>query len=185
MAGARRRLLRGGVTSVLVGLLCAVGAQANPVLNIAHRGASGYAPEHTIAAYDLALRARRRLHRAGPAAHEATACSSCSTTTTLDRTARGPAENCTGPRRRQDARADQDLRRRELVQRGVSRAGAARVRRAAHPDARGGLQALPPARQLLHRDEEPGDRRTRWRSGCSRCWTATGCASRRPSAGRC
>jgi len=26
-----------------------------PVLNIGHRGASGYAPEHTIAAYDLAL----------------------------------------------------------------------------------------------------------------------------------
>ncbi len=27
-----------------------------PVLNIGHRGASGYAPEHTIPAYDLALR---------------------------------------------------------------------------------------------------------------------------------
>ncbi|MBA2783722.1 MAG: glycerophosphodiester phosphodiesterase, partial [Rubrobacteraceae bacterium] len=26
-----------------------------PVLNIGHRGASGYAPEHTIPAYDLAL----------------------------------------------------------------------------------------------------------------------------------
>src|SRR5918998_1371267 len=27
-----------------------------PVLNIGHRGASGYAPEHTFAAYDLALK---------------------------------------------------------------------------------------------------------------------------------
>src|ERR671920_453189 len=27
-----------------------------PVLNIGHRGASGYAPEHTFASYDLALR---------------------------------------------------------------------------------------------------------------------------------
>ena len=26
-----------------------------PVLNIGHRGASAYAPEHTFAAYDLAL----------------------------------------------------------------------------------------------------------------------------------
>jgi glycerophosphoryl diester phosphodiesterase len=26
-----------------------------PVLNIGHRGASGYAPEHTIPSYDLAL----------------------------------------------------------------------------------------------------------------------------------
>ena len=26
-----------------------------PVLNIGHRGASGYAPEHTFASYDLAL----------------------------------------------------------------------------------------------------------------------------------
>lgn len=26
-----------------------------PVLNVGHRGASGYAPEHTIPAYDLAL----------------------------------------------------------------------------------------------------------------------------------
>src|SRR5919112_169607 len=30
--------------------------QDAPVLNIGHRGASGYAPEHTIPAYDLALK---------------------------------------------------------------------------------------------------------------------------------
>lgn len=30
------------------------GSEDAPVLNIGHRGASGYAPEHTIAAYDLA-----------------------------------------------------------------------------------------------------------------------------------
>lgn len=88
-------MLRGGVISVLVGLFCAVGAQANPVLNIAHRGASGSAPEHTIAAYDLALRLGAdyieqdlQLTKDGVLVvlHD----------TTLDRTARGPAENCTG-----------------------------------------------------------------------------------------
>ena len=31
-------------------------AEDAPVLNIGHRGASGYAPEHTIPAYDLALK---------------------------------------------------------------------------------------------------------------------------------
>jgi len=31
-------------------------AAARPVLDIAHRGASGHAPEHTFAAYDLALK---------------------------------------------------------------------------------------------------------------------------------
>jgi len=28
---------------------------ADPIINIGHRGASGYAPEHTFASYDLAL----------------------------------------------------------------------------------------------------------------------------------
>jgi glycerophosphoryl diester phosphodiesterase len=49
---------------VLAALLGATTAGAAPdkgtttdstVLNIGHRGASGYAPEHTFAAYDLAL----------------------------------------------------------------------------------------------------------------------------------
>ncbi|QIN85254.1 glycerophosphodiester phosphodiesterase [Rubrobacter tropicus] len=31
-------------------------AETAPVLNVGHRGASGYAPEHTIPAYDLALK---------------------------------------------------------------------------------------------------------------------------------
>lgn len=76
-------------------------AQGNPspqeqVLNVGHRGASGYAPEHTLAAYDLALELGAdyieqdlQLTRDGVliALHDAT----------LDRTARGPVENCTGP----------------------------------------------------------------------------------------
>lgn len=66
-----------------------------PVLNIGHRGASGYAPEHTIPAYDLALKQgadyieidlQMTADGVLVALHD----------DTLDRTATGPAENCTG-----------------------------------------------------------------------------------------
>jgi glycerophosphoryl diester phosphodiesterase len=64
MGGAKMRRLwlifvLAGVTLILVGP--ASGATAGktpadaPVLNVGHRGASGYAPEHTIPSYDLAL----------------------------------------------------------------------------------------------------------------------------------
>jgi glycerophosphoryl diester phosphodiesterase len=62
---------------------------------VAHRGASGHAPEHTLAAYDLAL-------DMGAEYIEQDVYSTsdgvlvCLHDTTLDRTARGPAENCTG-----------------------------------------------------------------------------------------
>ncbi len=65
------------------------------VLNIGHRGASGYAPEHTIPAYDLAkkmgadyIEQDLQLTKDGVLVvlHDET----------LDRTARGPTENCTG-----------------------------------------------------------------------------------------
>ena len=69
---------------------------ADPVLNIGHRGASGYAPEHTIPSYDLALRLGAdyieqdlQLTSDGVLV--------CMHDTTLDRTARGAPENCTGP----------------------------------------------------------------------------------------
>jgi glycerophosphoryl diester phosphodiesterase len=79
-------------------LLLAAGACASrpAVLVVGHRGASGAAPEHTLAAYDLALAAGAdyieqdlQLTRDGVlvALHDPT----------LDRTARGPAEHCTGP----------------------------------------------------------------------------------------
>lgn len=70
-------------------------AAADPVVNIGHRGASGYAPEHTIPSYDLALALGAdyieqdlQLTSDGVlvALHD----------TTLDRTARGLPENCTG-----------------------------------------------------------------------------------------
>jgi glycerophosphoryl diester phosphodiesterase len=88
-----------GVTLILVGP--ASGATAGktpadaPVLNVGHRGASGYAPEHTIPSYDLALRLGAdyieqdlQLTKDGVlvAMHDET----------LDRTARGPKNNCTG-----------------------------------------------------------------------------------------
>ena len=69
---------------------------ADSVLNIGHRGASGYAPEHTIPSYDLALRLGAdyieqdlQLTSDGVLV--------CMHDTTLDRTARGAPENCTGP----------------------------------------------------------------------------------------
>lgn len=71
-------------------------AAAATVLNIAHRGASAYAPEHTTAAYDLALALgadylEQDVHvtRDGVLV--------CLHDATLDRTARGDPENCTGP----------------------------------------------------------------------------------------
>jgi glycerophosphoryl diester phosphodiesterase len=67
-----------------------------PVLNIGHRGASGYAPEHTTPAYDLALRLgadyiEQDLQMTGDGVlvvlHDET----------LDRTARGSGRDCAGP----------------------------------------------------------------------------------------
>src|ERR687886_403191 len=67
-----------------------------PVVNIGHRGASGLAPEHTIPSYDLALKLGAdyieqdlQMTKDGVlvAMHDET----------LDRTARGPKNNCTGP----------------------------------------------------------------------------------------
>ncbi len=74
----------------------AVPHDPEPPLNIAHRGASGHAPEHTVAAYDLAiemgadvLEPDLQMTADGilVAFHDAT----------LDRTARGPVPLCTGP----------------------------------------------------------------------------------------
>lgn len=83
----------------LSGASSAAGADAlagGPVLNIGHRGATGLAPEHTIASYDLALELGAdyieqdlRMTSDGVLVilHDEE----------LDRTTRGPAENCTGP----------------------------------------------------------------------------------------
>jgi glycerophosphoryl diester phosphodiesterase len=68
---------------------------ASDVLVIAHRGASGLAPEHTVASYDLGeslgsdyLEQDAQITADGVlvSIHD----------TTLDRTARGPAQDCTG-----------------------------------------------------------------------------------------
>jgi len=82
---------------VLAAFLLALLARpaAAVVLNIAHRGASHHAPEHTLAAYDLALTLGADYLEQDPqltsdgvlvVLHD----------DTLDRTARGPSENCTG-----------------------------------------------------------------------------------------
>ena len=91
--------------AVIVGLLavfCVPGiAQATeltggPVVNVGHRGTAGLAPEHTIASYDLALEdgadyieqdLRMTSDGVLVVLHDED----------LDRTTRGPAENCTGP----------------------------------------------------------------------------------------
>ena len=53
-------VLVAALAAVLVVLAAPAGAKKPkddaPVLNVGHRGASGYAPEHTIPAYDLALK---------------------------------------------------------------------------------------------------------------------------------
>jgi glycerophosphoryl diester phosphodiesterase len=76
-------------------LVAGIAHAADPVLNIGHRGASGYAPEHTLVSYDLAIALGAdyieqdlQLTSDGVLVvlHD----------TTLDRTARGLAENCTG-----------------------------------------------------------------------------------------
>jgi glycerophosphoryl diester phosphodiesterase len=73
----------------------AAAAITGPVI-IAHRGYSGIAPEHTVTAFDLAIQANadyleQDLQMTSDGVlvvlHDAT----------LDRTARGPAELCTGP----------------------------------------------------------------------------------------
>ena len=86
----------------LLAVLCASGtAQAaelegGPVVNVGHRGTAGLAPEHTIASYDLALEngadyieqdLRMTSDGVLVVVHDED----------LDRTTRGPAENCTGP----------------------------------------------------------------------------------------
>ncbi|MEE8116105.1 MAG: glycerophosphodiester phosphodiesterase [Gemmatimonadales bacterium] len=81
---------------VALALVASMGCANEPSFDvIAHRGASGYAPEHTIAAYDLALEMGAdfieqdlQMTRDGVLVvlHD----------DTLDRTARGPAEDCTG-----------------------------------------------------------------------------------------
>lgn len=62
---------------------------------IAHRGASGHAPEHTFAAYDLALEMGAD-YLEQDIAMTSDGVLVCLHDATLDRTARGPAENCTG-----------------------------------------------------------------------------------------
>jgi glycerophosphoryl diester phosphodiesterase len=85
------------VVALVAGLAIASSVRADaPIINIGHRGASGYAPEHTVASYDLALTLGAdyieqdlQLTSDGVLVvlHD----------TTLDRTARGDAANCTGP----------------------------------------------------------------------------------------
>ncbi|CAA9410717.1 MAG: Glycerophosphoryl diester phosphodiesterase [uncultured Rubrobacteraceae bacterium] len=86
----------------LLAVLCLPGAaqaaelEGGPVVNVGHRGTAGLAPEHTIASYDLALEngadyieqdLRMTSDGVLVVVHDED----------LDRTTRGPAENCTGP----------------------------------------------------------------------------------------
>jgi glycerophosphoryl diester phosphodiesterase len=86
----------------LLAVLCvsgaaqAAGLEGGAVVNVGHRGTAGLAPEHTIASYDLALEdgadyieqdLRMTSDGVLVVLHDED----------LDRTTRGPAENCTGP----------------------------------------------------------------------------------------
>lgn len=98
-----RRMSRRDTRAIGAGLLMALCAPSavyadeavEPPLVIAHRGASGHQPEHTFAAYDLALEMgadylEHDLHltrdRVLVVLHD----------DTLDRTVRGPASHCSG-----------------------------------------------------------------------------------------
>lgn len=94
--GVSRGRLWGVAGWATLALIVPASTYAQPVLNIAHRGASGSAPEHTLVSYDRALKLGAdyieqdlQLTKDGVlvAMHDET----------LDRTARGSAENCTGP----------------------------------------------------------------------------------------
>lgn len=92
---------RGAIGAALLVALCAPTAvhaddAVEPPLVIAHRGASGHQPEHTFAAYDMALEMgadylehdlRLTRDRVLVVLHD----------DTLDRTVRGPAARCSGP----------------------------------------------------------------------------------------
>ena len=129
----------------LLVLACVAPAQASAVqLNIGHRGASGTRPEHTFAAYDRALALgadyiEQDLQVTSDGVlvvlHDGT----------LNRTVRGPAENCTGA-----------VDTKTLAQIKTCSAGewfGARVGGREGPDPRGGLPAVRQDRQLLHRDQ--------------------------------
>ena len=95
----RRYVMRWTILITLaVAMLAAVrtAGAADPVLNIGHRGASGYAPEHTIPSYDLAL-ALGADYIEQDLQLTSDGVLVCLHDTTLDRTARGAPENCTGP----------------------------------------------------------------------------------------
>lgn len=70
--------------------------QPDQALVIAHRGASGSAPEHTLAAYDLALE-QGADHIEQDLQLTSDGVLVVLHDDTLDRTARGPAASCTGP----------------------------------------------------------------------------------------
>lgn len=80
---------------VLLGLVASA-LPAAAVVNIGHRGASAYAPEHTLAAYDLAL-AMGADYIEQDLQLTADGILVVLHDDTLDRTARGPVEHCTGP----------------------------------------------------------------------------------------
>ena len=60
-------------------------------INIAHRGASGHAPEHTFASWDLARTMGAHYLEQDLQMTSDGVLGGCSTTRRLDRTARGPA----------------------------------------------------------------------------------------------
>ncbi len=90
---------------LLAALLAGCGSSAGPgapgtalktdQVIVAHRGASGHAPEHTLAAYDQAL-AMGAEYIEQDVYSTADGVLVCLHDTTLNRTARGSAENCTG-----------------------------------------------------------------------------------------
>ena len=122
-------------------------------LVIGHRGASGYRPEHTLAAYRLAISDGRRLHRARPRRRRRTACWSPATSRT---SAARPTSPSTRVRRPQDAQDVDGADDHGLVHRGLHARGDQDAARdpAARPSARQHVQ-----RQVQDPDVRRGARR--------------------------
>ncbi len=165
---------------------------------IGHRGASGYRPEHTLAAYRLAIRHGRRLHRAGPGLHQGRRAGRPARERDLRHHRRGrPARSSPPARRRRPSTGS----RHRLVHRGLhprraedaagQGAAARRSARRTPPSTAGsrcppsrrsstwpgptGEPGAAPSASTRRPSTRPTSPRSacRWRSRCWRCWAAT------------
>src|SRR4051794_35389357 len=155
--------------SLVLLALGAAPAGAAPVLNVGHRGASGHAPEHTFASYDLALQmgadyieqdVQMTSDGVLVVMHDET----------LDRTT-----DCTGPvKARTLAEVEQSMRARGSA-RSSPASACRRSRRSSSATGAGPTTTSRPSRPR----STPA-----WRRRCSRCSRSTACTTAPRATGR-